>query len=104
MTESPAAPRYDWTWRHLAALLGGATLTELRTAGRSISPLANIGNFGAEDSANRGLEGLPLASTYTVLVDPTAGENAAINWGALEDVRLKLTYVYQDVFPAGQCQ
>ena len=23
MTESPAAPRYDWTWRHLAALLGG---------------------------------------------------------------------------------
>lgn len=23
MTENTAAPRYDWTWRHLAALLGG---------------------------------------------------------------------------------
>ncbi|MFZ5442623.1 MAG: hypothetical protein ACOZQL_21620 [Myxococcota bacterium] len=92
----------------VAALDPGSTsfgsLTRLRTRGRSISPLAGINDFGAEDSANRGLEGLPLASTYTVLIDPTAGENARLDWSKLDDVRLKLTWAYQDVFPEGQCQ
>jgi len=78
--------------------------TTFRTAGRSISPVANVNGFGAEDSVNRGLEGLPLASTYTLLIDPAAGENRAIDWGRLEDVKLRLEWAYQDVFPVGQCQ
>ena len=79
-------------------------LTTLRTAGRSVSPLANLNSFGAADSANRGLEGLPLASTYTVLIDPGVGENKNVQWKNLEDIKLKLTWAYQDVFPVGQCQ
>lgn len=80
------------------------SLTRLRTQGRSVSPLATINGFGAADSANRGLEGLPLASSYTVLIDPQAGENTGLDWSKLDDVRLKLTWAYQDVFPEGQCQ
>ena len=69
-----------------------------------MSPVANLNTFGPDDSANRGLEGLPLASTYTVLIDPAAGENANLDWSKLEDIKLKLTWAYQDVFPEGQCQ
>lgn len=79
-------------------------LTRFRTQGRSVSPLASLNTFGAADSANRGLEGLPLASTYTVLIDPEAGENKNIDWTRLDDVKLKLTWAYQDLFPVGQCQ
>lgn len=92
----------------VAALNPGSTsfgsLTKLRTQGRSVSPVANLNSFGPDDSANRGLEGLPLASTYTVLIDPTAGENANLDWSKLEDIKLRLTWAYQDVFPQGQCQ
>jgi hypothetical protein len=80
------------------------SLTRFRTQGRSVSPLATVNGFGAEDSANRGLEGLPLASTYTVLIDPEAGENKNVDWSKLDDVKLKLTWAYQDLFPVGQCQ
>ncbi len=79
-------------------------LTRFRTKGRSVSPVASINTFGLSDSVNRGLEGLPLASTYTVLIDPDAGENKAVDWSRLEDVKLKLTWAYQDLFPVGQCQ
>lgn len=78
--------------------------TTFRTAGRSISPVARIGSFGEPGTANRGLEGLPLASRYTVMIDPAKGENGKVNWNALEDVMLRLTYAYQDMFPAGQCE
>ncbi|PZR18427.1 MAG: hypothetical protein DI536_00665 [Archangium gephyra] len=79
-------------------------LTRFRTQGRSVSPVASINGFGRDDSANRGLEGLPLASTYTVLIDPEAGENAKVDWSRLDDVKLKVTWAYQDLFPVGQCQ
>lgn len=78
--------------------------TTFRTAGRSVSPVARIGEFGEPGTANRGLEGLPLASQYTVMIDPAKGENRNVDWTALEDVKLRLTYVYQDMFPAGQCE
>jgi len=78
--------------------------TTFRTAGRSVSPVARIGSFGETGTANRGLEGLPLASQYTILIDPAKGENRKVNWKALEDVKLRLTYVYQDMFPVGQCE
>lgn len=78
--------------------------TTFRTAGRSVSPVARIGEFGEPGTANRGLEGLPLASSYTLMIDPAKGENGKVDWSALEDVMLRLTYVYQDMFPVGQCE
>ncbi|MFP4597053.1 MAG: hypothetical protein ACLFVJ_02300 [Persicimonas sp.] len=79
-------------------------ITHLRTAGRSMSPVAGINDFPAADAqANETLAGLPLASQYTVLIDTDTGENANIDWSQLEDIELELEYSYQDVFPAGQC-
>ncbi|QDG54634.1 hypothetical protein FIV42_28980 [Persicimonas caeni] len=81
------------------------SVTYLRTAGRSISPVAGINEFpGAAGQANQSLGGLPLASQYTLLIDKAAGENAEIDWSKLEDIEVELTYTYQDVFPAGQCE
>ncbi|MFT4705951.1 MAG: hypothetical protein ACI81R_003667, partial [Bradymonadia bacterium] len=77
------------------------SITSFRTAGRSVSPVAGVGVFG---SSNATLAGLPLASQYTVLIDPSIGENADIEWGNLEDIRLSVEYTYQDPFPAGQCE
>lgn len=92
----------------VAALDPGTTAfgprTTFRTAGRSVSPVARIGSFGEAGTANRGLEGLPLASQYTLMIDPTKGENGKIDWSRLDDVMLRLTYVYQDMFPTGQCE
>ena len=79
--------------------------TYLRSAGRAISPVAGINAFPSDDgSVNQTLNGLPLASQYTVLIDTTAGENGDIDWTRLEDVELKMAYTYQDVFPVGQCE
>ncbi|RAL20922.1 hypothetical protein DL240_14705 [Lujinxingia litoralis] len=80
----------------------GAT-TYLRSMGRSISPVAGINTF-LQEGSNTTLNGLPLASQYTVLIDTTAGENAGLDWSKLEDIRLRVAYTYQDVFPQGQCQ
>lgn len=79
-------------------------VTSLRTAGRSIAPVAGINEFPPEASANATLAGLPLASQYTVLIDPELGENARIAWSNLTDIMLRIEYVYQDPFPAGQCE
>ena len=79
--------------------------TILRSAGRSISPVAGVGTFPSENgSANQSLNGLPLASQYTILIDTEAGENDDIDWTRLEDVELRIAYTFQDVFPAGQCE
>lgn len=91
----------------LAASYGPAatnfgSITTLRTEGRSISPVAGINAFVG--SPNQTLSGLPLSTQYTVLIAPNVGENRRINWDNLEDIRLELTYGYQDVFPQGQCQ
>lgn len=76
--------------------------TFLRSSGRSISPLAGLNEFA--DSANTTLAGLPLASQYTVLIDTQLGRNGELDWDALEDIRLRVTYSYQDVFPSGRCE
>lgn len=79
-------------------------ITRFRTAGRSVSPVARVNAYGPDDTDNRGLEGLPLSSNYTLLIDPAKGDNRSIDWDELEDIRLKITYAYQDVFPEDQCQ
>jgi len=79
-------------------------VTLLRTPGRSVSPVAGINEWLDDSSANISLDGLPLASQYTVLIDKELGENSQLDWTKLEDVLLRINYVYSDVFPAGQCQ
>jgi hypothetical protein len=76
-------------------------ITTFRATGRSVSPVAGI---NAPGGTNETLRGLPLASQYTLLIDPMLGENGNIDWDALDDVVLHLDYVSQDVFPVGQCQ
>ena len=78
-------------------------ITRLHAPGRSVSPVAGVNAFPT-DSGNVSLTGLPLASQYTLLIDPRMGENAKIDWTKLEDVVVKLEYTYQDLFPVGQCQ
>ncbi len=77
------------------------SVTTFRAAGRSVSPIAGINEPGG---VNMTLQGLPLASEYTVLIDPLVGENRDIEWQNLDDIIIHLEYVYQDVFPMGQCE
>jgi hypothetical protein len=79
------------------------SVTYLRSTGRSISPVAGINTF-IEGSANTSLRGLPLSSQYTVLVDTKLGENSNLDWSKLEDIEIRVTYSYQDVFPEGRCE
>ncbi len=78
-------------------------ITTFESPGRSVAPVAGINAF-REGSVNQSLAGLPLSASYTLLIDPSAGENRNINWDRLEDIRLRIGYVYQDVFPAGTCE
>lgn len=80
------------------------SVTRLYTSGRSISMVAGINEFSESSTGNLSLAGLPLASRYTVLIDPEMGENRDIDWSRLDDVVLRIEYSYQDLFPEGQCQ
>jgi hypothetical protein len=63
--------------------------------GRSASPVAGVGEMG---SRNVTFAGLPLAGDYTLIIDPTVPANQAINWNNLDDIKLGLTFSYQDIF------
>jgi hypothetical protein len=79
------------------------SVTYVRSAGRSVSPVAGINAF-VEDAGNTTLVGLPLSSQYTVLIDTKLGENTKIDWSKLEDIKVRVSYSYQDLFPQGQCE
>jgi hypothetical protein len=84
-----------------------ADLTRLRTAPRSISPVAEVGGFANLPdltSGNVTLGGLPLASDYVVVIDRGAGENPQIDWENLEDIKVRVNFTFQDFFPRGDCQ
>ncbi|GEM_PF-3082464 len=83
-------------------------ISYLKTDGRSVSPIAGVNEYtsaGSQiDTANYSLQGMPLASTYSVLIDTTVGENPNVDWSKLEDIKLKLNWVYQDNFTkTSQC-
>ena len=63
-----------------------------------------MAGIDAPGSENRTPRGLPLASQYTLLIDPRIGENSGIGWARLDDVILRIEYVSQDVFHTGQCK
>ena len=67
------------------------------TESRAISPVAGISEMG---SANQTLSGMPLASDYTILIDPSLPANRGVDLLKLEDVELEITYSYQDIFGA----
>jgi len=75
-------------------------ITMFRTPGRVLAPTAGLNTFG---QSNQTLIGLPLASQYTVIIDPTLGQNASIKWDNLEDVQILFRFASQDFYPAGQC-
>ena len=84
-----------------------ADLTRLRTAPRSISPVAEVGDFARLPdltSGNVTLGGLPLASDYVVVIDRGAGENPQIDWEKLQDIKVRVNFTFQDFFPRGECQ
>jgi hypothetical protein len=81
-----------------------APVTTFRTAGRAASPVAGINLWPADAQLNKSFGGLPLASQYTVLIDTSIGENAKLDFSKLEDILLRVDYVYSDFFPAGACE
>ena len=72
----------------------GAT-TSFVVNGRSTSPVAGITAMG---SPSMSFAGLPLAGGYTLVIDPALAVNAGINWDALDDIEIGLSYGWQDVF------
>lgn len=66
----------------------------------TIQPVAGVNEFttasATVDTANHGP---PLATTYTLLIDPTVGENKNVDWTKLEDIELRINWGYQDFFP-----
>jgi hypothetical protein len=83
------------------------TLTSFRSPSRSVSVVAGNGEFptdGFGAGGNRTLSGLPLASSYMLVIDPTLGDNRFVNWANLEDIEIRVNYAYQDFFPVGACQ
>lgn len=80
------------------------SVTRLKTEGRTVSPVAGVNEFttasATVDTANYGLQGLPLATTYSLLIDPTVGENKNVDWSKLDDIELRINWAYQDFFPS----
>ena len=82
----------------------GAT-TKFVVNARAASPVMAVNTLPVSDykepemgSENSTLKGLPVGGSYTLIIDKSKTANTAINWGQLEDVKLEITYSYQDVF------
>jgi len=91
----PGISEYVETWGQGSTTFG--TITSFQIDGRSGSPVAGLNVMG---SSNTAFSGLPLASRYTVLIDPSLYANKDIVWSKVTDIKLGLTYDYQDPFPA----
>ena len=79
-------------------------VSHFRSPGRAASPVAGVNALPSEQSRSVSFSGLPLASRYAILIDKTLGDNATLNWDALEDIVISVEYGYQDLFPANVCQ
>ena len=66
-----------------------------------ISPNLGINAWGNPDGS---LESYPLASSYTILIDPTIGENPKIEWDNVEDIQIKVMYTYENVRSGNKCK
>lgn len=89
----------EYVQTYASGLTAYDTITQLRTSGRAMSPLAGVNTFlNADQSVNRSLAGLPVASEYTLLISTQNGDNARLQWDKLEDVLIRVEYSYQDLF------
>jgi hypothetical protein len=79
-------------------------VSHFRSPGRAATPIAGVNAPPDEQSRSVSFSGLPLASRYAILIDKTLGDNAELNWDALEDIVISVEYGYQDLFPANVCQ
>jgi hypothetical protein len=82
----------------------GAT-TKFVVNARAASPVMAVNTLPVSDynepemgSSNDTLKGLPVAGSYTLIIDTVKEANKVIKWDQLEDVKLEITYSYQDVF------
>ncbi len=81
-------------------------VTTFMSPSRSVSPVAGLNEFLSDTfdgGGNVTLSGLPLATSYTTVIDPRLGSNSSINWQNLEDIELQVNYGYQDFFPSCEC-
>ena len=62
-----------------------------------MSPTAGINEYGQDK--NNTFAGKPVATSYTVLIDTSISENKNINWDAVDDIKLKIQYTYEDLYP-----
>ncbi|MBO4351657.1 MAG: hypothetical protein J6A01_12035 [Proteobacteria bacterium] len=89
----------------IANTLGHATAYDTYTTFNieqtKISPNLGLNEWGNSDNT---LANYPLASTYTVLIDPEIGENAKINWDNVEDIQIKVLYTYENVKTNNTCK
>ncbi len=79
-------------------------VTPFKMGGRTVSPIARFNEYAPESSSNLTLEGLPLAAGYALIIDKSLPANQGVDWERLEDVKLRVRFNYQDVFPEGQCK
>ena len=79
-------------------------VTVTRTSPRAVSPVASVNATAPAPEWNTGLDGLPLAGRYTLLVDRTLPPNQDIAWDRLEDIIVNVEFEYQDLFPDGRCR
>ena len=90
--------------KNIASTLGNVTAygtyTTFDVEQSKISPNIGINEWGNNDAS---LADYPLASTYTVLIDPEIGENSKINWDNVEDIQIKVLYTYENVRSTNSC-
>ena len=72
------------------------SVTTFDVSGRSAAITLGSDDFG---SVNRSFKGLPVASRYTIMIDPSLPANRDLPWDQLEDIEILLGYTYQDLFP-----
>lgn len=88
-----------------------SSVTQFHADGRSASLVANrcnptvAGECTANWSGNNSstFSGLPIASQYTVFIDPTIGRNSEFNWANLQDITLRVQYNFQDPYTTSAC-
>ena len=93
----------------VVAPLGGRTKFGTQTffsiPTEKASPIASIGKYKKIDAETKftnddfgnidtAFDGLPIMTSYTVLIDPEMKANAKINWDNIEDIKLKIKYSY----------
>ena len=81
--------------------------TELMTPNASLGKYVKLEaetKYEADDfrEPNFSFDGLPIMTSYTVLIDPNMGDNKKINWDNIEDIKLRIKYSY-DSLKSSKC-